>query len=55
MIDGESVSIEATAPMAKVICNDASYNWECEGENITRVRYRDDVQRLIEDILNGAS
>ena len=38
MIDDEPVNIEAIAPIAKVICFDASYNRECKGENIFRTR-----------------
>ncbi|MDR2599801.1 MAG: hypothetical protein LBC73_05940, partial [Oscillospiraceae bacterium] len=47
MIDDEPVNIEAIAPIAKVICWDASYNRDCEGENIVRVRDWGEVERLI--------
>ncbi|MDR2589980.1 MAG: hypothetical protein LBC71_03210 [Oscillospiraceae bacterium] len=47
MIDDEPVNIEVIAPIAKVICWDASYNRDCEGENIVRVRDWGEVERLV--------
>jgi len=46
MIDDEPVNIEAIAPIAKVICWDASYNRECEGDGIVRVRDWDEVYKI---------
>jgi uncharacterized HAD superfamily protein len=43
MIDDEEVNIYAIAPIAKVICYDASYNRDCEGENIVRAMDWDGV------------
>ena len=50
MIDDEAVNIQAIAPIAKVICFDASYNRNCEGENIKRARDWNEVGRLVGDI-----
>jgi uncharacterized HAD superfamily protein len=47
MIDDETVNIKAIAPVAKVICFDASYNRDCEGENIVRARDWEEVYQLI--------
>jgi len=47
MVDDEIVNIEAIAPVAKVICFDASYNRGCEGENIMRVKNWEEVYTLI--------
>ena len=47
MIDDEKVNIEAVAPVAKVICFDAPYNRDCEGENIIRAKNWDEVYRII--------
>jgi len=48
MIDDEQVNIDAIAPIAKVICFDAAYNRDCEGENITRAYNWNDVYKLIQ-------
>ena len=50
MIDDEPVNINAIAPIAKVICFDASYNRDCEGENIARAKNFDEVYSLIQNI-----
>jgi uncharacterized HAD superfamily protein len=47
MIDDEPVNIEAIAPIAKVICFDASYNRDCESENIMRARNWDESYSII--------
>ena len=47
MIDDESVNINAIAPIAKIICFDATYNRACEGVNIARVRNWDEAYELI--------
>jgi uncharacterized HAD superfamily protein len=49
MIDDEPVNIEAIAPIAKVICWDASYNRDCEGENIVRANNWNDIYTLIKE------
>jgi len=48
MIDDEPVNINAIAPIAKVICYDASYNRYCEGENIYRANDWDEVYDLFQ-------
>ena len=53
MIDDEGVNIYAIAPIAKVICYDASYNRDCGGENITRARNWDEAYDLIGKITSG--
>ena len=50
MIDDEAVNIYAIAPIAKVICFDASYNRNCSGANIHRARNWDEAYSLINDI-----
>jgi uncharacterized HAD superfamily protein len=50
MIDDEAVNINAIAPIAKVICFDASYNRGCEGKNITRAHNWDEVYTQINGI-----
>jgi len=50
MIDDEPVNIYAIAPIAKVICFDASYNRDCSGANIHRARNWDEAYSLINDI-----
>jgi uncharacterized HAD superfamily protein len=47
MVDDEAVNIRTVAPIAKVICFDASYNRDCEGENITRARDWEEVHAAI--------
>jgi len=47
MIDDEIVNIRAIVPFAKVICYDASYNRDCEGEGIVRAKDWGDVYNLI--------
>ena len=47
MIDDETVNINAIAPIAKVICFDASYNRDCSGENVVRGKDFGEVYRLI--------
>lgn len=47
MIDDEAVNINAIAPIAKVICFDASYNRNCSGKNISRAKDFGEVYRLI--------
>jgi len=47
MVDDEMVNIEAIAPIAKVLCFDAPYNRDCEGENIIRVHNWDEVYEVI--------
>jgi uncharacterized HAD superfamily protein len=51
MIDDEPVNIEAIAPIAKVICFDASYNRDCKGENISRAKDWEEVARLIAELM----
>lgn len=51
MIDDETVNIYAIAPVATVICFDASYNRGCEGENIYRAQNFDQAYGLIKDIV----
>jgi len=41
------VNIEAIAPIAKVICFDASYNRECDGADIKRAQAWDEILLLI--------
>ncbi|MDR2569495.1 MAG: hypothetical protein LBD23_04235 [Oscillospiraceae bacterium] len=50
MIDDEPVNIEAIAPIAKVICWDANYNRNCEGENIMRAHNWDEVFTRIKEL-----
>jgi len=50
MVDDEPVNIEAIAPIAKVICFDASYNRDCEGENIVRAMDWDEVYILVKSV-----
>jgi len=47
MIDDEIVNIEAITPVAKAICYDATYNRNCEGENIMRAKNWEEVYALI--------
>lgn len=47
MIDDEPVNLLFVAPVAKAICFDASYNRECSGENIFRVKNFDEAYYLI--------
>jgi len=47
MVDDEIVNIEAIAPIAKVICFDATYNREYEGENVVRAHNWDEVYEII--------
>ena len=47
MIDDEAVNINSIAPIAKIICFDTSYNQDCNGENIWRVKDWDEVYELI--------
>jgi len=49
MIDDEPVNVEAIAPIAKVICFDASYNRECVGEveGFLRIQSWGDIYCLI--------
>ena len=49
MVDDEAVNINAIAPIAKVICFDASYNLGCSGENISRAHGWDEVYCLIKE------
>ena len=49
MIDDETVNIRAIAPIAKVICFDASYNHDCGGMNIMRAKNFDEAYSLIYD------
>ena len=50
MIDDEPINIEAIAPIAKVICFDASYNRGCEGGNIIRAKNWNEVYELIRNL-----
>ena len=50
MIDDEPVNINAIAPIATVICFDASYNRDCEGENMSRAKDFVDVYDLIKSM-----
>jgi len=50
MIDDEIVNIEAIAPIAKVICFDATYNRDCEGENIMRAKNWDEAYMLLKGL-----
>ena len=47
MIDDDPENIHVIAPVAKVICYDAVYNRECEGENILRAVDWNEVYELI--------
>jgi len=47
MIDDEAVNINAIAPIAQVICLDASYNRNCAGANIMRAMDLDEIYPLI--------
>jgi len=49
MIDDESVNINAIATITKAICFDASYNQNCEGENIFRSKNFDEIYKTIID------
>ena len=49
MVDDEIANIEAIAPIAKVICYDASYNRECESKNIIRAREWDEIAILLNE------
>lgn len=53
MIDDEGVNIRAIAPIAKVICFDATYNRDCEGENIYRAQTWDEAYDLISKMTSG--
>jgi len=48
MIDDEAVNINAIAPIAKVICFDASYNRDCAGENIVRAKDFEGVYGILQ-------
>jgi len=50
MIDDEVVNIEAVATIAKAICYDASYNRDCEGENIMRACDWNEIYTLIKGL-----
>ena len=50
LVDDEAVNIDAVAPIAKVICYDASYNRECIGENILRARDFCEVYKSIMEL-----
>lgn len=50
MVDDEPVNIEAIAPIARVICFAASYNRNCEGENILRAQNCDEVYAIIKEL-----
>ena len=50
MIDDESVNINAIAPIAKVICFDASYNRDCSGTSISRAHDWDEVYSIIKQM-----
>ena len=47
MIDDEPVNIHAIAPIAKIICFDASYNRDCAGENIVRAKDFGEAYRIL--------
>jgi len=47
MIDDEIVNIEAIAPVAKVICFDATYNHGYEHDNVIRAYNWDEIYTLI--------
>ena len=49
IIDDEPVNIETIAPIARVICFDASYNRNCAGENITRAKSWNEVCKVIDN------
>jgi uncharacterized HAD superfamily protein len=49
MIDDEAVNINAISPIAKVICFDASYNRNCEGESMYRAKDFNEVYNIIKD------
>jgi len=50
MVDDEVVNIETIAPVAKVICFDATYNRSCEGDNIIRAKNWDEVYEIIKGL-----
>lgn len=50
MIDDEAVNINAIAPIAKMICFDASYNRNREGDNIYRAKNFNEIYYLIQSI-----
>ncbi|MDR2570035.1 MAG: hypothetical protein LBD23_07025 [Oscillospiraceae bacterium] len=50
MIDDETVNIEAIAPIANVICFDASYNRNCIGNNIKRVHDWYEVLLIVKEL-----
>ena len=47
MIDDEAVNINAIAPIARVICFDASYNRDCAGETIVRAKDFDEAYHIL--------
>ena len=48
MIDDEPININAIAPIAKVICFSASYNCDCEGENVFHAGNWNEVYYIVE-------
>jgi uncharacterized HAD superfamily protein len=53
LIDDEPENINSVAGIAMVICFDTSYNRECGGENIFRVRSFEEAYNLIVGIRQG--
>ena len=53
MLEDEVVNINSIASVAKVICYDTSYNRNCEGENIHRVKNFEEAYKLIKTIKHG--
>lgn len=47
MIEDKAENIEALSKLMKVICFDAPYNRDCEGENISRAHDWGEVFELI--------
>jgi uncharacterized HAD superfamily protein len=47
MIEDKQENIEALSRHMKVICFDAPYNRNCEGENIMRAKDWDEVYELV--------
>jgi uncharacterized HAD superfamily protein len=47
MIEDKTENIMAMSEVTKVICFDAAYNRDCEGENISRARNWGEVEKII--------
>jgi uncharacterized HAD superfamily protein len=50
MIDDKAENIIALSKMMKVICFDAPYNKNCDGENIKRAHNWDEVYTFLEEL-----